>query len=58
MESNFAEDRSNWESMEHGDDAVNDDIQENPHLVLKECLDKFKTPDYIMEPGIFTQLTR
>lgn len=26
--------------------------------VLKECLDKFSTPDYIMEPGIFTQLKR
>jgi len=31
---------------------------ENPQEVLRECLDKFSTPDYIMEPGIFTQLKR
>ena len=31
---------------------------ENPQEVLRECLEKFSTPDYIMEPGIFTQLKR
>lgn len=31
---------------------------ENPQEVLGECLVKFATPDYIMEPGIFTQLKR
>lgn len=31
---------------------------ENPQEVLVECLEKFSTPDYIMEPGIFTQLKR
>ncbi|KAL3276242.1 hypothetical protein HHI36_020958 [Cryptolaemus montrouzieri] len=31
---------------------------ENPEVVLKECAEKFATPDYIMEPGIFTQLKR
>lgn len=31
---------------------------ENPQEVLSECLLKFATPDYIMEPGIFTQLKR
>lgn len=31
---------------------------ENPQEVLTECLEKFSTPDYIMEPGIFTQLKR
>lgn len=31
---------------------------ENPAEVLGECLVKFATPDYIMEPGIFTQLKR
>jgi hypothetical protein len=31
---------------------------EHPQEVLRECLEKFSTPDYIMEPGIFTQLKR
>lgn len=31
---------------------------ENPQEVISECLSKFCTPDYIMEPGIFTQLKR
>uniref|UniRef100_A0A6B2EC94 Putative negative elongation factor d-like protein n=1 Tax=Phlebotomus kandelakii TaxID=1109342 RepID=A0A6B2EC94_9DIPT len=31
---------------------------ENPQEVLNECLEKFSTSDYIMEPGIFTQLKR
>lgn len=31
---------------------------ENPQEVLSECLLKFATPDYIMEPGIFAQLKR
>jgi hypothetical protein len=25
---------------------------------LEECLEKFSSPDYIMEPGIFNQLKR
>lgn len=36
-----------------GDDASGD-----PQEVLRECLEKFSTPDYIMEPGIFAQLKR
>lgn len=39
--------------MEH-----NDEPMENPQEVIEECLSKFCTPDYIMEPGIFTQLKR
>lgn len=35
-----------------------DEVMENPQEVLTECLEKFSTPDYIMEPGIFTQLKR
>lgn len=35
-----------------------DDPMENPQEVLEECLEKFSTPDYIMEPGIFSQLKR
>lgn len=31
---------------------------ENPQEVLRECLEKFSTPDNIMEPGIFTQLKK
>lgn len=35
-----------------------EEAMENPQEVLRECLEKFSTPDYIMEPGIFTQLKR
>lgn len=35
-----------------------DDNLENPEQVLAECAEKFSTPDYIMEPGIFSQLKR
>lgn len=35
-----------------------DGMDENPQQVLSECLEKFSTPDYIMEPGIFLQLKR
>lgn len=31
---------------------------ENPEQVLAECAEKFATSDYIMEPGIFSQLKR
>lgn len=36
----------------------NDDILENPQETLTQCLEKFSSPDYIMEPGIFSQLKR
>lgn len=35
-----------------------EEIVENPAEVLKECAAKFSTSDYIMEPGIFSQLKR
>lgn len=35
-----------------------EEIVENPAEVLKECAVKFSTSDYIMEPGIFSQLKR
>ncbi|XP_071439767.1 negative elongation factor D [Hetaerina americana] len=41
-----------------GDSDGGDESNENPQEVLKECLHKFSTPDYIMEPGIFAQLKR
>jgi negative elongation factor C/D len=31
---------------------------EDPEKVLQECLEKFSSSDYIMEPGIFNQLKR
>lgn len=37
---------------------ASEDVIDNPEEVLNECLEKFKTPDYIMEPGIFGQLKR
>ncbi|XP_015187596.1 PREDICTED: negative elongation factor D isoform X2 [Polistes dominula] len=40
------------------DEYGSEDTFDNPQEVLAECLDKFKTADYIMEPGIFTQLKR
>lgn len=61
MESDYDEDRGGWgDDMGRGgpDDFAGDDGDNNPQEVLKECLDKFKTADYIMEPGIFTQLKR
>lgn len=36
----------------------NDDILENPQETLTQCLEKFSSADYIMEPGIFSQLKR
>ncbi|XP_014233626.1 negative elongation factor D [Trichogramma pretiosum] len=56
MEQNFPEEHSHWDDMK--DDIVDDEATENPQAVLDECLERFKTPDYIMEPGIFTQLKR
>lgn len=58
MEPHFAEEHSHWEDINRGDDAAFDDGLEDPQQVLNECLEKFKTPDYIMETGIFGQLTR
>lgn len=37
---------------------VGEEPMENPAEVLNECAEKFSTPDYIMEPGIFAQLKR
>lgn len=39
--------------MELGDEPM-----ENPQEVITECLSKFSTSDYIMEPGIFSQLKK
>nr|KAF7423547.1 hypothetical protein H0235_008830 [Vespula pensylvanica] len=60
MESDYDEDRSGWgdEMGRNTDECGGEDTFDNPQEVLNECLDKFKTADYIMEPGIFTQLKR
>lgn len=59
METDFDEERGGWgDDMGRGDDLGLDDGMENPQEVLNQCLENFKTSDYIMEPGIFTQLKR
>lgn len=60
MESNFDENRGNWQDDLSRCDGMSTDLTmlENPERVLSDCLSKFKTADYIMEPGIFLQLKR
>jgi len=57
MEREYEEDRSGWtdEMNQRTEESTGED---NPQEILDECLDKFKTPDYIMEPGIFGQLKK
>ncbi|CAH0383645.1 unnamed protein product [Bemisia tabaci] len=55
------DDDKNWDGDNDAMDAesdAGDEGMENPQEVLKECLEKFSTPDYIMEPGIFSQLKK
>lgn len=57
MDDDYDEDRT-WDG-EMGDESDGgEEPMDNPQEVLKECLEKFSTPDYIMEPGIFSQLKR
>lgn len=59
MEPEYDEERGGWgDDMGRGDDPGSEDALDNPQEVLNQCLEKFNTPDYIMEPGIFTQLKR
>jgi len=39
-------------------DGDADEPMENPEQVRAECLEKFASKDYIMEPGIFNQLKK
>lgn len=63
MEDEFDEDR-NWE--EDGDpdeppmdlELDGDEPEMDPAAVQHECLERFASNDYIMEPGIFMQLKR
>ncbi|KAG8259775.1 beta ketoadipyl CoA thiolase, th1 [Homalodisca vitripennis] len=58
MDDEYEEDKG-WEGdMGDIDSDGGEDGMENPQEVLNECLEKFSTPDYIMEPGIFSQLKR
>ncbi|CAH0547280.1 unnamed protein product [Brassicogethes aeneus] len=48
-----------WDAVDRMDnDSEGGDEPENPEQVLQECAEKFSTSDYIMEPGIFSQLKR
>ncbi|KAK6627541.1 beta ketoadipyl CoA thiolase, th1 [Polyplax serrata] len=58
MDDDYDEDKGWEEDRGDGDSEGGEETMENPQEVLTECLDKFSTPDYIMEPGIFTQLKR
>ncbi|GAB0100454.1 Negative elongation factor D [Sergentomyia squamirostris] len=53
-------DEDGWMGRHRGGDEEQEGPEhiENPQEVLNECLEKFSTSDYIMEPGIFTQLKR
>ncbi|XP_023330402.1 negative elongation factor D [Eurytemora carolleeae] len=47
------------EGMEEGDEEDEEDLgEEVPQETLKQCLDKFGSPDFIMEPEIFSQLKK
>lgn len=59
METDYDEERGGWgDDIGRGEDFSGEDGMDNPQEVLNQCLEKFKTSDYIMEPGIFTQLKR
>lgn len=51
-------DNRGWDAEDDSGGDPGDEQVENAQEVLEECLEKFSTPDYIMEPGIFTQLKR
>ncbi|XP_063235965.1 negative elongation factor D [Bacillus rossius redtenbacheri] len=57
MEEYFEGERG-WDGDGADGESYGEDGPENSQEVLQECLEKFNTPDYIMEPGIFTQLKR
>ncbi|XP_069686976.1 negative elongation factor D isoform X1 [Periplaneta americana] len=58
MDDEFDDDKG-WDGdLGDGESEGGEEPVENPQEVLRECLEKFSTPDYIMEPGIFTQLKR
>lgn len=58
MDDDYEEDRGWDPDLGDGESDGGEDASGDPQEVLRECLEKFSTPDYIMEPGIFTQLKR
>ncbi|RLU19034.1 hypothetical protein DMN91_009392 [Ooceraea biroi] len=59
MESEYEEDHGGWgDEIARNAEEAGEDAFENPQEILKDCMDKFKTPDYIMEPGILSQLKK
>lgn len=59
MEQEYEDDRTGWgDEMGRAQEDYGEDPLTNPHETLNECLEKFKTPDYIMEPGITAHLRR
>lgn len=57
MDDDYEDDRP-WDGEMGEDSDAGEEAMDNPQEVLRECLEKFSTPDYIMEPGIFSQLKR
>ncbi|BFG01556.1 negative elongation factor D [Drosophila miranda] len=49
---------SGWQGRAKAQSNSEEVHEDNPQKTIQECLEKFLTPDYIMEPGIFTQLKR
>ncbi|XP_018795559.1 PREDICTED: negative elongation factor D [Bactrocera latifrons] len=49
---------SGWQGRQKQPGEDEEMPEDNPQETIQECLEKFLTPDYIMEPGIFTQLKR
>ncbi|KAH1029334.1 hypothetical protein HUJ05_002593 [Dendroctonus ponderosae] len=56
MEEDF-DDRP-WDSSDKDNESEGLEEMESPEQILADCAVKFATPDYIMEPGIFSQLKR
>ncbi|XP_066249409.1 negative elongation factor D [Euwallacea similis] len=50
-------DERHWDNADRDESEVLDE-SESPEQILADCAVKFATPDYIMEPGIFSQLKR
>ena len=49
------------EQLQHSDDEENEDEEENdksPEAVMRDCKEMLSRNDFIMEPGIFSQLKR
>ncbi|KAF7278470.1 negative elongation factor complex member TH1 [Rhynchophorus ferrugineus] len=56
MEEDY-EDRP-WDNGDRDNESEGPEETESPEQILADCAEKFATPDYIMEPGIFSQLKR